>query len=127
MLNERFQPNAANAKGFKCPTTVLAGDLCLIGGLPGVAVDSYNPNTGGTTFRFEGIFGLTVIAATVVSPITGSTVNPGDKLYATGIFDATTNVTTNLTISKASGGKQASACSQVIRHWHPAQPTPTRL
>lgn len=106
MLNERYQDRPADAQFFPCPTTVHGGDLCLIGGLPGVAVDDYTAQNGGTTFRFAGTFALTVIAATVVSPITGSAVKPGDKLYATGTLDATTNVTTGLTISKASGGTQ---------------------
>lgn len=104
MLNELRQDRAGDAQGFLCPATVKAGDLCLIGGLPGVAMDDYNANTGGTTFRFAGVFAFTVIAATVVSPITGSAVNPGDKIYATGTLDSGTNVTTGLTLSKASGG-----------------------
>jgi predicted RecA/RadA family phage recombinase len=105
MLNEIRQENSADARGYLCPSTVKAGDPVLIGGnLPAVAVDDYNPNTGGTTFRISGTFALTVIAATVVSPVTGSDVNQGDKIYATGTLDSTTNVTTGLTLSKASGG-----------------------
>lgn len=104
MLNEVYQDRPGDAQFFACPSTVGAGDLCLIGGLPGVAVDDYNAANGGTTFRFAGVFSLTVLAATVVSPVTGSAVKPGDKLYATGTLDSTTNVTTDLTISKASGG-----------------------
>ena len=104
MLNEIRQELPANARPYPCPTTVLAGDAVLIGKLPGVAVDSYNPNTGGTVFRLSGTFALTVIAATVVSPITGSQVNPGDLIYDTGTLDSTTNVTTALVLSKAAGG-----------------------
>lgn len=104
MLNEIFQDRPGNARFFPCPSTVVSGDPVLIGGLPAVAIDSYNARNGGTGFRFSGTFELTVIAATVVSPVTGSAVKPGDKLYATGTLDATTNVTTGLTLSKASGG-----------------------
>jgi hypothetical protein len=105
MLNELRQDRPGDARFFLCPSTVLAGDPVLIGGvLPAVAVDSYNANTGGTVFRIAGTFSLTVIAATVVSPITGSAVKAGDKIYATGTLDATTNITTGLTLSKASGG-----------------------
>lgn len=104
MLNEIRQDRAGNARFYVCPTTVLAGDIVLIGNLPGVAVDSYNSRTGGTVFRLSGTFEVTVIAATVVSPVTGSTVNQGDKIYATGTLDSATNVTTGLTLSKASGG-----------------------
>jgi predicted RecA/RadA family phage recombinase len=104
MLNELRQDRPANAKFVACPSTVKAGDLVLVGALPGVAVDDYNSRNGGTTFRFTGEFLLTVIGATVVSPVTGSAVKPGDKIYATGTLDATTNCTTGLTLSKASGG-----------------------
>src|SRR5688572_5828769 len=104
MLNEIYQDRPADAQFFVCPAAVQAGDLCLIGTLPGVAVDDYTAQNGGTTFRFAGTFSLTVIGATVVSPITGSAVKPGDKLYATGTLDATTNITYDVTISKASGG-----------------------
>ncbi len=104
MLNEIRQDRAGDAQGFKCPTSVKAGDAVLIGGLPAIAVDDYNANTGGTTFRFAGVFSLTVIAATVVSPVTGADCLPGDTIYATGTLDSTTNVTTGLTLSKATGG-----------------------
>lgn len=104
MLNEIRQDRAGDARFYLCPSTVLAGDLVLIGGLPGVAIDSYNARTGGTVFRLAGTFELTVIAATVVSPLTGSQVIQGNRIFATGTLDNTTNVTTGLTLSKASGG-----------------------
>lgn len=104
MLNERYQDRPAHARFFPCPSTVQAGDPVLVGNRPGVAMDDYNAGNGGTTFRFSGTFELTVIAATTVSPLAGEAVKPGDKIYATGTLDATTNVTTGLTLSKASGG-----------------------
>lgn len=104
MLNEIRQDRPGDARFYLCPTTVKAGDAVLIGGLPAIAVDDYNTKTLGTTFRIAGTFALTVIAATVVSPITGSQVNQGDTIYATGTLDSATNVTTGLTLSKASGG-----------------------
>jgi|SRR5215471_1730157 len=105
MLNERYQDRPGDARFYVCPSTVKAGDFVLVGGvLPAVAVDDYNSRTGGTTFRLAGTFFGTVIAATVVSPITGSAVKQGDKLYATGTTDNTTGMITGLTISKASGG-----------------------
>lgn len=104
MLNEIRQDRAGDARFYKCPSTVKAGDLVLIGALPGVAVDDYSAKSLGTTFRLAGTFALTVIAATVVSPVTGSQVNQGDKIYATGSLDSPTNCTTGLTLSKASGG-----------------------
>lgn len=104
MLNEKYQDRPGNARFYPCPSSVLGGDFVLIGGLPAVAVESYTAAKGGTYFRFSGTFTTTVIAATVVSPITGSAVKPGDKIYATGTLDSTTNVTTGLTLSKASGG-----------------------
>jgi hypothetical protein len=104
MKNQYFTGTNVSRRFALCPTTVLAGDPVLIGTIPGVALDNYQSNTGGTTFLCNGSFVLTVIAATVVSPLTGSTVNPGDKLYVTGSLDAATNITTSLVISKASGG-----------------------
>jgi predicted RecA/RadA family phage recombinase len=106
MLNEVQQDRPGDARGYLCPSTVRAGDLVLIGGLmPAVAMDDYNSRTGGTNFRLAGTFRLPVHAATVVSPLTGSKVLQGDKVYAGGgTTDATTGVKTDLTLSKASGG-----------------------
>jgi len=105
MLNELRNDRPANARFFPCPTTIVAGDPVLIGGvLPAVALESYNSALGGATFRLSGTFALTLIAATVVSPITGSAVKPGEKVYATGTTDNTTGVIYALVLSKASGG-----------------------
>jgi predicted RecA/RadA family phage recombinase len=104
MRNQVYTGTNVSRRFALCPTTVLSGDPVLIGTIPGVALDDYQANTGGTTFLCNGSFTLTVIAATVVSPITGSQVNPGDKLYVTGNLDTPTNITTGLVISKASGG-----------------------
>ncbi len=104
MKNQYYTGANVSRRFALCPTTVLAGDPVLIGTIPAVALDNYQANTGGTTFLCNGSFVLTVIAATVVSPITGSAVKPGDKLYVTGSADTTTNITTSLVISKATGG-----------------------
>lgn len=104
MLNEIFQERASNARFHHCPTTILAGDPVFIGSLPAVALESYSAAKGGTTFRFSGTYKLTVIGATVVSPVTGSEVLQGDDIYATGTLDSATNVTHSLTLSKATGG-----------------------
>ena len=104
MKNQVYTGTPTSRRFALCPTTVVAGDPVLIGTTPAFALDSYQSNTGGTTFLTNGSFTATVIAATVVSPITGAQANPGDPLYATGTLDSTTNITTGLTISKASGG-----------------------
>jgi len=106
MLNELRQDRPGNARFYLCPSTVLAGDLVLIGpDLPGVAVDDYNPNTGGTVFRLSGTFALPVLAATTNSPLVGSTVLQGDKIYLNGgTQDGTTGITTGGTLSKQSAG-----------------------
>jgi predicted RecA/RadA family phage recombinase len=105
MLNEHRNDRPGNARFYPCPSTIEAGDPVLIGGvLPAVALESYDAGAGGTTFRMSGSYRLTVIAGTVVSPITGSAVKPGEKIFATGTTDGTTGVIHDLTLSKASGG-----------------------
>ena len=104
MKNQYYTGTNVSRRFALCSSTVTAGMSVLIGTIPAVALDNYQANTGGTTFLCNGSFVLTVVAATVISPVTGSQVNPGDKLYATGTLDSTTNVTTGLTISKATGG-----------------------
>ncbi len=103
MKNQVYTGTPTSRRFALCPTTVKAGDPVFLGTIPAVALDDYSSLTGGTTFLTDGSFDLTVHGATVVSPLTGSAVKPGDKLYASGTLDATTNVTTGLTISKASG------------------------
>ncbi len=104
MKNQYYTGTSVSRRFALCPTTVVSGDPVLIGTIPAVALDSYQANTGGTTFLCNGSFVLTVIAATVVSPMTGSAVNPGDKIYATGTLDTATNIYTSLVLSKATGG-----------------------
>ncbi len=116
MRNQYYTGTNVSRRFALCPSTVLAGDPVLLGTIPAVALDSYSATTLGTTFLCNGSFVLTVIAATVVSPMTGSAVKPGDKLYATGDADTTTNVTTNLVISKATGGT-------LFGHLDPSYPT----
>ena len=48
-------------------------------------------------------YNLTVIGQSSQSPVSGLAINPGDELFASGTFDATTNVTYNLTIDKTRG------------------------
>jgi len=88
---------------FLCPSGITKGMPVLIGNQPAVAIDNYSSATGGTTFCFEGVYALTVSAASTMSPVSGLSVNPGDQLFATGTFDPTTNVTYNLTIDKTRG------------------------
>lgn len=102
MINQKYTGTPTSRRQANCPTTVKAGDFVLIGKSPAVALDDYNSNVGGTTFLLNGTFLGTVIARTSASPLTNSTVNPGDLLYATGTLDTTTNVTTGLTIDKNS-------------------------
>ena len=87
-----------------CPTSVKAGDPVLLGGIPAVALDDYQANEGGTTFYANGTFVLTVIGRSQESPAVGLAIKPGDKIYASGTLDSTTNVTTGLTLDGASGG-----------------------
>jgi hypothetical protein len=103
MTNEVYQDRPDNAEWFPCPSGVTSGMPVLIGYRPAVALDAYDSNRGGTTFRFTGTFSLTVTGQSQQSPNTPQQVNPGDRLYCNGTLDATTNVTYNLTIDKTRG------------------------
>lgn len=103
MTNEVYQDRPDNAEWFPCPSTVTSGMPVLIGRRPAVALDAYDSNRGGTTFRFTGTFSLTVTGQSQQSPNTNQQINPGDRLFCNGTLDATTNVTTGLTIDATRG------------------------
>lgn len=114
MLNELRNDRPADANFFLCPSTVLAGDAVLIGARPAVALDSYNSTSGGTVFRFAGTYNLTVVAATVLSPLTGAACKQGQKIYAdtNGTLDGATNVYYGFTLDLATGGTLFGALDQ---------------
>ena len=104
MTNQKYTGTPTSRRQpIACPSTVKAGDPVLIGQMPAVALDDFQSNIGGTTFLFGGSFLLTVIGQNSESPVVGAAINPGDKLYAKGTLDPTTNVTTGLTIDSNSG------------------------
>ena len=98
MTNQVYTGTPTNSRFAKCPTNVVAGMPVLLGSEPAVALNAYSSLTGGATFYVNGSFALTVIGQSAESPVTTHKINPGDKLYATGTLDSTTNVTTGLTI-----------------------------
>jgi predicted RecA/RadA family phage recombinase len=82
---------------FLCPAAVTKGMPVLIGVTPAVAIDDYNPRSGGTVFALEGVYALSVVATAAIGP--------GGKIYAAaGTLDAPTNVTTGLTLSSVNTG-----------------------
>lgn len=103
MTNEVYQDRPDNAEWFPCPSAVTSGMPVLIGRRPAVALDAFDSNRGGTTFRFSGSFTLTVTGQSQQSPNANVAINPGDRLYASGTFDSVTNVTYNLTIDATRG------------------------
>jgi hypothetical protein len=103
MTNEVYQDRPDDAEWFPCPTDVTSGMAVLIGKRPAVALDAYDSNRGGTTFRFTGSFSLTVIGQSTQSPNSIQALNPGDRIFASGSFDATTNVTRSLTLDGTRG------------------------
>jgi hypothetical protein len=103
MTNEVKQDRPGNANWFPCPSGVTSGMPVLIGTRAAVALDAYDSSLGGTTFRFSGSFALTVNASSSQSPVSGFAINPGDELFASGTYDATTNITYSLTIDKTRG------------------------
>lgn len=104
MKNQYFSGTPTSRRFALCPSTVKAGDAVLIGTMPAVALNDYQAVAGGAVFSFGGSFVLTVIGQTVASPQTAAALLPGHKVYAIGTLDATTNVTTGLTIDGATGG-----------------------
>lgn len=98
---------------------IQSGQPLLVGQLAAVAMSSNPPllqpgslaplqlpSTGNIAVLLAGVFNLTVTAKTSLSPSTGSSVNPGDKLYADGGTTTAdgSNLTYNFTIDKNSGG-----------------------
>lgn len=98
MTNEFYAGTPTSRREALCPTTILAGQPVLLGSIPAVALDSYQTITGSTTFLIGGSFTLTVVGESSESPGYGLKINPGDKIYARGTYDATTNITYNLTL-----------------------------
>ena len=90
---------------------IKSGDPVLLGtaGLAMVANesdgDTTRPSTGIVSFDVEGIFNLSVVAKTGLSPSVNSAVNPGDTIYADGgTLDTNTGIKTGFTLDKNSGG-----------------------
>lgn len=99
MKNQLLQGSPTSARFAACPSTVKAGDLVLLGSIAACALNDYQSNEGGAVFYTGGTFTGTVYASSSHSPITGAAIGVGDKLYASGTTDGTTNVTTGLWIS----------------------------
>ncbi len=87
MKNQVILSTPGTQRQAACPITVKAGDAVLLGKIPAVAINDYESIYGGTTFETNGSYILTV------------------KIYAVGTLDATTDVTTGLTLdaNSASG------------------------
>jgi hypothetical protein len=103
MTNEVKQDRPGNARFFKCPSAVTSGMPCLIGTLAGVAMDAYDSSLGGTNFRFSGSFALSVTGSSQTSPAAVVAIPVGGEIYASGTYDATTDVTYNLTLDATRG------------------------
>src|SRR6266702_1203486 len=90
------------------PAAVTIGMPVLVGVLSGVviALQPIPTPTSPTTATIDlgdDCYFLTVIGQSSQSPVSGLAINPGDELFASGTFDATTNVTYSLTIDKTRG------------------------
>ena len=104
MINDVYTGTPTSRRFVKMPNvSIVAGQPLIVGGLPCVALDSYQSNEGGATCLFGGTFSLTVVGETVVSPQTGAIIKPGDKVHASGgTTDSTTNVTYGFTLTAVS-------------------------
>ncbi len=90
------------------PAAVTIGMPVLVGVLAGVVValqpiPSPLSPTMATIDTGEDCYFLTVAGASSQSPVANEAVKPGDELFASGTYDATTNVTYSLTIDKTLG------------------------
>jgi hypothetical protein len=109
MINQQNTGSPTSRRAVQLPpssTVVIApGTPLLVGQLPCVTLDGnqYSVGAPSVVCLFGGSFSLTVVGQSVESPQTTHKINPGDKLYATGTLDATTNVTYGLTIDANSG------------------------
>ena len=105
MINQYLSGTPTQARFAKCPTSITGGQPVLLGSEPAVALNAYSSLTGGATFYTGGSCLLSVLAATVISPVSGHAINPGDKIYAdTGTLDSATNVTYGFTLDANSSG-----------------------
>jgi len=90
------------------PAAVTVGMPVLVGVLSGVVLalqpipTPLSPTTA-TIDLGEDCYFLTVSGGSTQSPVSGEAVKPGDELFAIGTYDATTNVTYNLTLDKTLG------------------------
>jgi len=106
MQNQVLTGTPTSRRFCLCPSSIVAGQAVLIGGvLPAVALDSYQANEGGTTFLLGGTFNLSVYGQTVLSPPTNHALAPGAKVYADGgTTDATTGILYNFSLDGNTGG-----------------------
>ena len=104
MINQQNAGTPTSRRNVVLPasTTVVItpGTPLLIGQIPCVTLDGnqYAVGAPSVVCLFGGSFDLTVIGQSAESPVTTHKINPGDKIYATGTLDVTTNVTYNLTL-----------------------------
>lgn len=104
MINQQNTGSPTSRRSVLLPayTTVVIppGTPLLIGQIPCVTLDGneYAVGAPNVVCLFGGSFDLTVIGQSAESPVSTHKINPGDKVYATGTLDSTTNVTYNLTL-----------------------------
>jgi hypothetical protein len=80
----------------------------LVGVLSGVVlalqpIPTPGSPTTATIDTGDDCYNLTVIGQSTQSPVSGQALKPGDELFASGTYDAATNVTYNLTIDGTRG------------------------
>lgn len=104
MINQQNTGSPTSRRNVLLPPTstalILPGTPLLVGGLPCVTLDGNQFAVGAPSVicLFGGSFDLAVIGQSAESPVSTHKINPGDKIYATGTLDTTTNVTYNLTL-----------------------------
>jgi hypothetical protein len=104
MVNQVFTGTPTSRRFALCPSSIVAGQPVLIGGvLPAIAMDNYQINTGGTTFLLGGSFNLSVYGQTG-SPLTNAAIFPGGQVYAENATqDPVTGISYNFILTGYSG------------------------
>jgi len=114
------------------PSACTVGMPVLVGSLAGVIValqpiPTPTSPVSATIDTGRDCYNLTVIGQSTKSPVSGLALKPGDEIFAGGTYDATTNVTYNLTLDATRGNTPFGNVLVAIASGATNTATPVRL